>query len=98
MLGNVAKILNIEVCPKALQKIKNNKRQSELHHAEREKNVIGVYKINQDKINKIKDKKIILLDDIYTTGATVNECSKVLKNAGAKEIAVVTIAYAEKIN
>ena len=37
-------------------------------------------------------KKVILVDDIYTTGNTVNECSKILKKAGAKEIIVVTIA------
>lgn len=98
MHGSISKILNIKICSKALQKIKNNKRQSELHHAEREKNVIGVYKINKKQIDKIKGKRIILLDDIYTTGATVNECSKILKSVGAKEIAVVTIAYAEKIN
>ena len=37
-------------------------------------------------------KNIVLLDDIYTTGNTVNECSKVLKQAGAKEIGVLTLA------
>ena len=41
---------------------------------------------------KIKNKKILLLDDIYTTGSTVNECSRILKNAGCKEIGIITIA------
>ncbi len=56
----------------------------------REENVKNVYKIkNQDKII---NKKILLVDDIYTTGATLNECSKILKQAGAKKIDVFTIA------
>ena len=75
---------------KSLQKIKDTKMQSSLDKTERRKNIKNAYKvINQQKI---KDKKIILLDDIYTTGSTVNECSKVLKQSGAKEILVVTIA------
>ena len=39
-----------------------------------------------------KDKRIILFDDIYTTGATANECAKMLKENGAKEILIFTIA------
>ena len=42
--------------------------------------------------DNIKGKKIILLDDIYTTGSTVNACAKLLKEKGAKTILVVTIA------
>ena len=34
----------------------------------------------------------LIIDDIYTTGNTVNECSKVIKMAGAKEVAILTIA------
>ena len=41
---------------------------------------------------KIQNKKIILLDDIYTTGNTVNECCKILKNAQPKKIGVLCIA------
>ena len=37
-------------------------------------------------------KKVLLLDDIYTTGNTVDECSKILKLAGAEKIDVITIA------
>jgi predicted amidophosphoribosyltransferase len=41
-----------------------------------------------------KDKTVLLIDDIYTTGNTVNECSRVLKNSGAKKIIVATVAIA----
>ena len=41
----------------------------------------------------IKDKKVLLVDDVYTTGATANECAKILKENGAREVSVITIAY-----
>ena len=41
---------------------------------------------------KSNSKRILLIDDIYTTGNTVNECSRILKESGAKEIGVLTIS------
>ena len=73
-----------------LKKTINNKRQSELKKEERLKNVKNVYEIQNSEI--IQDKKVILFDDIYTTGSTVNECSRVLKENGAKEILILTLA------
>lgn len=56
----------------------------------REKNVKNVYKlVNKEKIT---GKTILLIDDIFTTGATVNECAKILKQGGAEKIDVLTIA------
>ena len=52
--------------------------------------MIGVYQINNK--SKIFNKKILLIDDIFTTGATANECSKVLIVTGARNIDVFTIA------
>ena len=54
------------------------------------KNIKNVFEIRNEC--KKKNKKILLLDDIYTTGSTVNECSRILKNAGCKEIGIITIA------
>lgn len=81
---------NIQYVEDVLIKLKNNKPQRIKNREEREINVIGVYSIKNE--NKIKNKKILLLDDIYTTGSTVNECSKVLKKAGAKNVDIITIA------
>lgn len=86
----IAKTLEIPMAKDVLIKDINNTPQSKLSKIERKNNAIGVYKtIN---IHKIKHKRIILIDDIYTTGSTANECSKMLKQAGASEIAVLTIA------
>ena len=56
----------------------------------REENVKNVYKIQN--MDKIINKKILIVDDIFTTGATLNECSKLLKQAGARKVDVFTIA------
>ena len=68
----------------------NNKPQSTKNSFERKQNVIGAYTLkNKEKIN---NKKILLLDDIYTTGNTVNECCRILQSANPKCIDVITIA------
>lgn len=86
----IAKELNIQYEEKILQKVKDIKPQSLLSKEEREKNIKGAYKVNGQQ--KIQNKKILLIDDIYTTGSTVNECSNELKEAGASEIDIFTIA------
>ena len=77
-----------------LVKTKNNLRQSELTLHERKENVKDAYSIKN--IEKIKNKKIILIDDIYTTGATLNECAKVLKQHGALEVLALAVMYANQ--
>ena len=73
-----------------LKKVKNNPRQSSLDKQNRIENVKNAYEIANKEI--ICNKRIILFDDIYTTGATANECSKVLKQNGAKYILVLSLA------
>lgn len=81
---------NINYIDNVLTKKKNNKPQSSKNKEERYKNVNNVYYLKNEQ--KIYDKKVLVLDDIYTTGATVNECTKVLKKANPKYIDVLTIA------
>lgn len=83
-------IQKIDYLEDVLIKKINNKPQSTKNKSERKNNVIGAYYMkNKEKIN---NKKILLLDDIYTTGNTVNECCKILKSANPKCIDVITIA------
>ena len=92
---NISKYLNIPVLKYCLVKVKHNKRQSELLNKQRVLNVKNVYKVYNSKL--IKGKCVLLIDDIYTTGSTVNECSRVLKEAGVNKIIVATVAKASKI-
>lgn len=64
--------------------------QTGFNKTEREKNIKGAFSITNKE--EIDNKDIILVDDVYTTGATVNECAKTLKKGGAKNIAVLTLA------
>lgn len=81
---------NIKICTNMLYKIKNTKPQSSLNKEQRKINLKGAYKVHHSEI--INNKKILLFDDIYTTGSTLEECAKVLKQAGAYEVSVLTFA------
>lgn len=86
----IAKQLQIQYNDKSIFKIKNIIEQSKLNKEERKKNIQGVYKLCNKK--QLENKKILLIDDIYTTGSTANECSKILSQAKPKEIGIFTIA------
>ena len=76
-----------------LVKIRNNRPQSSLGKAaQRRANVLGAYKV-ADGVS-VKGKKILLLDDILTTGATAGECARMLLTAGAKEVSCAAVAAA----
>lgn len=81
--------MNIPVS-NCIKKIKNTKEQKTLTKEERVKNLMGAFKVS--RIEDIKNKNVILIDDVMTTGATINECKDVLKKSGANKITVLTIA------
>lgn len=88
----VAGELDMEAVP-TLRKIRNNKPQSGIHGlAQRRANVLGVYRILDSQT--VQGKRILLLDDIITTGATASEAARVLLTAGAKEVTCAAIAAA----
>ena len=87
----VGKRLNIAVLP-ALVKIKETKAQKELGGKERAQNLEGAFACVFEQVN---NRKILLIDDIFTTGATANECAKVLLKAKAREVNVLTAAVAK---
>jgi predicted amidophosphoribosyltransferase len=68
---------------------KQNKPQHTLKGSERRKNVKGVYRVI-DK-TAIKDKRILLIDDIITTGNTLGECASVLKHHGCRSVSCVVL-------
>ena len=88
----IAKRLDITFNNNILFKIKENKTQSLLNYHERKQNVINVYKINDSEMKNVRNKKIILFDDIYTTGFTVKECIKELEKLNPKKIDVLVLA------
>lgn len=91
LLGKIlGKIHNKRVLAKGLRRIKNTVPQVQLDHSERAKNVRGAFAVKDQQ--EIMDKSVLLVDDVFTTGATVNECARILKKSGAKEVLVLTLA------
>lgn len=88
--NELEKSLGIPMRKDILSKVVNTTTQSKLGGKARQSNIQHAFFIKNDV--EVENKKIILLDDIYTTGATSEECSRVLKEAGAKEILVLVLA------
>ena len=86
--------LNVLVDDKYLFRISNTRPMKELDKTTRKKNVERAFKIYK---NVVKYKKIILVDDIYTTGSTIDACAKVLLEAGATEVYFVSLSVGQGI-
>lgn len=79
-------------CLALLEKQKATRPQMKLSREQRIKNIRGAFSVLKEKEGFIKNKKILIVDDVYTTGATLNEAGKVLKEKGAKEVWGVVLA------
>jgi competence protein ComFC len=75
----------------ALKRIKRTAKQSEQSRLERMRNLKNAFGTKKSA-DKVINKTVLLVDDIFTTGSTVDECSKVLLNSGAAKVYVITIA------
>lgn len=74
-----------------LKKVRHNRRQSGIRsEAQRRANVLGAYRVLRPE--EVRGKRILLLDDVLTTGATSGECARMLLTAGAKEVHCAVIA------
>ena len=89
---NIAKSFDLQYIEDALIKNKDNIPQSLLKKEDREDNVKNIYTLNSNRIDSLKNKKILIVDDIFTTGNTVNECAKVLRKINIKQVGILTIA------
>lgn len=88
--------LHFDVREDVLIKIKHTPSQAYLSVEERRKNLEGSFKVVDKSF--VKGKTILIVDDIYTTGSTMNECAYTLKKAGAKEVYCMTLAHADYQN
>ncbi|HUT03507.1 MAG TPA: ComF family protein [bacterium] len=86
----LSKAINVPVQYEVLARIRATEFQSTLARAKRIANVKGAFKVTQRRV--VEGANVLLVDDIFTCGATANECAKVLKKAGAKSVVVGTLA------
>ncbi len=90
----ISKLTNKKIYENILIRLKNTKPQSLLILEDRQHNIANAFFVVNSKREYITDKNILLVDDVFTTGFTTNECAKVLKNAGAKNVFLFALATA----
>jgi ComF family protein len=73
-----------------LMRLRSTRPQVELSSHERMENVKGAFGLVRP--SEVREKRVLLIDDVFTTGATMNECARVLKEAGAASVTVQTLA------
>ncbi len=90
MARAIAREMKIDFIADALLRTRPTPTQGHLNASERQKNVRAAFSINPRR--EVRDLKVVLVDDVFTTGATVKECVKALKAAGAAEVHILTLA------
>jgi len=92
----LGKGLRIEYLVDGLKRIRATPTQGYLERQERKKNVKNAFRLNNKYNEQIKGKNILLIDDVLTTGATINECTKELRRHGVNKVYVLTLARVVK--
>lgn len=89
----ISDVLGIPVISREIKRVKFTQTQTKLNANERENNVNNAFRIGRNK--HIQNKNLILVDDVITTGATIKECARILKENGAKNIYAISVALAD---
>lgn len=92
LCGAMKEKLKMNVDTNVLIKIRNTRTQANLTRTERMENLSDAFMVKDRKM--VKGKTILLVDDVFTTGTTINECAKTLIEAGAKAVYSITLAHA----
>lgn len=93
IVKGMSKGLKIPYSARTVKRIRYTETQTNLKLQERAKNVENAFKVRNPK--NVKNKNILLVDDVITTGATTLECAKVLMNTGAEKIYACSVGIAE---
>jgi ComF family protein len=88
----LAHAAGVRLDPYSLERVRPTRPQVELDEKERRHNVAGAFRVLRPKA--VAGRRVLLVDDVYTTGATVDECSRVLLRAGAQSVDVLALARA----
>ncbi len=92
LAGVVAKTAELAFLPDALLRTRSTAPQTGLTRKERAENIEGAFSINPRLKERIKNRRILLVDDVFTTGVTLSACAEVLLEAGAGQVCALTLA------
>lgn len=84
--------LRLEVRDNLLRRTRNTEPQIKLKHKERRQNVVGAFAVPEPREKEVKGRDFLLIDDVCTTGATLDACANALKRAGARYVWALTLA------
>ena len=88
----IASEFSIPLKDDILLRARATRSQTEINPLERKLNILGAFRVKDSARTDICGKVIILVDDVYTSGSTINECARVLRKSGAKEVWGITLA------
>ncbi|HYB10194.1 MAG TPA: ComF family protein [Alphaproteobacteria bacterium] len=88
----LAEISGVPFAPDLLVRHRRTPPQGRLSAVERRRNMRGAFALNKRFAMRIGGRRVLLVDDVFTTGATVNACAGVLLEAGAEDVDVLTLA------
>lgn len=88
---SVAKLIKVKYSSKMFKRIRNTEKQTELCYSDRIENVSGAFGMRKSP-KLVKNKTVLVIDDVSTTGSTLNETARVLKRAGASRVYIASIA------
>jgi ComF family protein len=87
----VSRLRGVPLAPLALLRLKNTRAQVGLTEAQRSLNVRGAFKVPSSAKAVVDGRNVVLIEDVITTGATVNACARALKRAGAARVDVLAL-------
>jgi ComF family protein len=92
LLRPLARAARIPVDPFSLQRVRPTRPQVQLNETDRRANVANAFAVVRP--DRVRARRVLVVDDVYTTGATVNDCCRALRRAGARRVDVLVLARA----
>jgi ComF family protein len=99
--GEVARVSGVALDLHSLERVKATPQQVNMTRDQRRLNVSGAFRVAIGCAGLIEDKRIVLIDDVITTGATISACARALKRAGAARVDVLAlglVVHGEQVN
>ncbi|MEG6507723.1 ComF family protein [Methyloligella sp. 2.7D] len=94
LAGNIGKITGIPVDYGLLRRVKRTKAQVRLTADQRRRNVSGAFRVDEKRLPSAAGKHVVIVDDVITTGATVEACARLLRKAAKGQVDVLALARA----